>query len=186
MTTTSAPTTPKPRRRWLQFSLRTMQVLMLVATLPLGWFEYKIKQAGEQREAVAAIRSMGGFIEYDYSAGTHDCPGSCERLVVNWNVEHFFRDASAGWATNLDSLDFSVSSGSSPDFLGNLTESYSHGNFDQAAPGDFSGECEGFCPAAFFRSQHAEFFGTIPDDPGDGREGFDIVDQCGFFVKSAF
>ncbi len=28
--TTTAPETPKPRRRWLQFSLRTLMLLMLV------------------------------------------------------------------------------------------------------------------------------------------------------------
>jgi hypothetical protein len=60
MTTTSAPPAPKPRRRWLQFSLRTLLVLMLVLGCGLGWLAYKIKAAREQRAAVDAIHKMGG------------------------------------------------------------------------------------------------------------------------------
>ena len=36
--TTTAPTTTTPRRRWLQFSLRTMLVLMVVVGCGFGWF----------------------------------------------------------------------------------------------------------------------------------------------------
>jgi hypothetical protein len=36
MSATSAPTTPKPRRRWLQFSLRTLMVFVLFVSLGVG------------------------------------------------------------------------------------------------------------------------------------------------------
>ncbi len=47
--TTAPTTTRKPRRRWLQFSLRTLLVLMLVTSVPLGRLTYKLKQTREQR-----------------------------------------------------------------------------------------------------------------------------------------
>ena len=46
----TAPTTAsKPQRRWLQFSLRTMMVVVLLAGGGMGWFAYKLKQARRQR-----------------------------------------------------------------------------------------------------------------------------------------
>ena len=64
--TESPPTTPKPRRRWLQFSLRTALVLVLICSIPCGWLAYKLKLARDQREAVQAIRKGGGGVLYDY------------------------------------------------------------------------------------------------------------------------
>jgi hypothetical protein len=43
--TATTPTTPKPRRRWLQFSLRTLMVLMLVFGAGFGWFARKVQHA---------------------------------------------------------------------------------------------------------------------------------------------
>ncbi len=60
--TTAATTTPKPRR-WLQFSLRTM-VVVLICSIPCGWLARKMKQAKKQREAVQAIKDrMGTRVE---------------------------------------------------------------------------------------------------------------------------
>jgi hypothetical protein len=58
--TTAPTTTRKPRRRWLQFSLRTLLVLMLVTSVPLGRLTYKLKQAREQRATIDAIHALGG------------------------------------------------------------------------------------------------------------------------------
>lgn len=60
--TTAPTTTPKPRRRWFQFSLRTMLVLMLAFGCGFGWLGMKVKQAREQREAVKAIEKLGGRV----------------------------------------------------------------------------------------------------------------------------
>ena len=43
MTTTSAPTTPKPRRRWLQYSLRTLLVLIVLFGVGLIPLAYTVK-----------------------------------------------------------------------------------------------------------------------------------------------
>lgn len=58
--------TPTPRRRWLQYSLRTLLVLVLLLSLPLAWFALKIRKAERQRQAVDAIATLGGWVRYDY------------------------------------------------------------------------------------------------------------------------
>jgi hypothetical protein len=78
MSTTSAPTTPKPRRRWLQYSLRTLMVLMLVFGCGLGWLVSKIKLVREQTEAVKAIGELGGRVEYEPASG------GMARTAVTW------------------------------------------------------------------------------------------------------
>jgi hypothetical protein len=62
--TTAPTTTPKPRRRWLQYSLRTLLVLMLVLGCGLGWFAHKVQRARAQRKAAAAIKAVGGRLLY--------------------------------------------------------------------------------------------------------------------------
>lgn len=54
--------TPKPRRRWFQFRLRTLIVLTLLACIGMGWFGQKMHQARKQRLAVNSIRANGGQV----------------------------------------------------------------------------------------------------------------------------
>jgi hypothetical protein len=61
-TITIAP--PKRQRRWLQFSVRTLLVLILVASVGLAWIASKLKQSREQRQAVQAIQRLGGTAIY--------------------------------------------------------------------------------------------------------------------------
>jgi hypothetical protein len=60
--TTTPPIIPTPRRRWLQFTLRTMLVLILIVSVPLGWFAHKLREAREHRAAVKAIQTLGGRV----------------------------------------------------------------------------------------------------------------------------
>ena len=64
MTTAEPPTTPTPRRRWLQFSLWTVLVLMLVLGCGLAWFAREVQREWAQREAAVAIRKLGGRVAY--------------------------------------------------------------------------------------------------------------------------
>lgn len=57
--------TPKHRRRWFQFSLRTLLVFMLLASIPLSWVAVKLQRARRQRAAVEAIEELGGAVGYD-------------------------------------------------------------------------------------------------------------------------
>ncbi|HUY88603.1 MAG TPA: hypothetical protein VMV10_07710 [Pirellulales bacterium] len=51
----------KPTRRWLQFSLRTMLLLMLVCGVWLGWF---VDRAQRQKRAVEKIEAEGGEVGF--------------------------------------------------------------------------------------------------------------------------
>ena len=59
-------TDPKPRRRWHQFSLRTLLIVVLVLSLPSSWLGVKLHEARKQREAVGAILEAGGTVLYEY------------------------------------------------------------------------------------------------------------------------
>ena len=56
----TAPTTPKPRCRWLQFSLRTLMVLMLIVSVPCIWLGLKVGQTRAAGQAAREIRELGG------------------------------------------------------------------------------------------------------------------------------
>ena len=59
--------TPKPRRlRWFQYSLRTLLLVMLLASIGMSWFAVEIQKAKRRKEAVEAIKRLGGGVTYDY------------------------------------------------------------------------------------------------------------------------
>jgi len=63
---------PKPRRRWLQFSLRT---LLLGVTVFCVWMGITAKRARDQRLAVGVIEEAGGRIQYQHETSSSDPPG---------------------------------------------------------------------------------------------------------------
>jgi len=65
---------PKPRRRWLRFSLRSLLLLVLVIAVLLGWTIHKARQQGI---AVAALKEMGCTFAFD---NTERSPTVLERL----------------------------------------------------------------------------------------------------------
>ena len=91
MTATSPPTTPKARRRWLQFSLRTLMVLAVVVSVPLGWLGTSVRQARIRREAVSKIQELGGTVFYDYDRDIDPRPNG---LKWAWDLlgDDFFLD----------------------------------------------------------------------------------------------
>ena len=64
MTVTGAPSMNlAPKRRWYQFSLRTLLVVVAAIAAALGYFSERVRT---QRAAVAAIREAGGSVTYDW------------------------------------------------------------------------------------------------------------------------
>ena len=65
-------TTASPKRRWLQFSLRTLFILTALLAVWLGFY---VKRVRDQRETVAAILKAGGTVAYDYQSPPKVSPG---------------------------------------------------------------------------------------------------------------
>ena len=57
---------PRSRHRWWQFSLRTLLIGMVVISLLLAALSIRIQRARRQATAVATIRKLGGFVDYDF------------------------------------------------------------------------------------------------------------------------
>ncbi len=62
----AAPTDKPRRRRWRRFSLRTLFVVFTVVSI---WLGTTITKAKRQAAAVAWVRSVGGYVHYDYHLG---------------------------------------------------------------------------------------------------------------------
>jgi hypothetical protein len=60
----------KSRRRWFQYSLRSLMLVMLLASLGMSWFAVRMKRAQKQKHAVEEIRKLGGIVRYDYAVDT--------------------------------------------------------------------------------------------------------------------
>ncbi|MEX2118862.1 MAG: hypothetical protein WD847_04565 [Pirellulales bacterium] len=68
---TSQVKAARSRRRWLQFSLRWLLVIVTVSGIGLGLVVSRVER---QRQAVAAIRGAGGVVFYDFEDPTSPVP----------------------------------------------------------------------------------------------------------------
>ena len=69
MNAPESPSRPR-RRRWFQYSLRTLLLVVTVAAVLLGIWTGRARR---QKEAVEAIRELGGYVGYSSADG--DAPG---------------------------------------------------------------------------------------------------------------
>lgn len=77
-------TTPKSRRRWLRFSMRTLLLVMFVASVLFAWLGKHVVRSQIQRPIVARIQAAGGSVYYDYQMEPrpkNSIPGSS---IVRW------------------------------------------------------------------------------------------------------
>ena len=69
---TDVTTNTKPKRRWPQFSLRTLLLLTVLISLFFAWIGNILIRVHHQRDIVAKIQSLGGKAYYAYQlAGEH-------------------------------------------------------------------------------------------------------------------
>jgi hypothetical protein len=57
---------PKRKRRWFQFSLRSLLIFTIVVAVACGWLGKRIEQKRKEHEVVETIRKLGGAVYYDY------------------------------------------------------------------------------------------------------------------------
>lgn len=76
--------TVSPKRRWLQFRLRTLLIAVLVLSLPLSWFAVRMEKVRRQREAVAAIERLGGYARYESEFASLMSTGTIPQRQQTW------------------------------------------------------------------------------------------------------
>ena len=74
---------PKPKRRWYQFSLKTLLVVMTVTCV---WLAIISDRARRQRAAVDRIHELGGTLLYNYETGSSEYKGD-DPPGPDWLVE---------------------------------------------------------------------------------------------------
>ena len=60
---TVADESPKPKRRWFQFSLRTLMGIMLVFGCVMGWLAFERRKIAVYQNDVEALRKLSGKFE---------------------------------------------------------------------------------------------------------------------------
>jgi hypothetical protein len=82
---------PKRKRRWFQFSLRTLLIFTLIVAIACAWLGRKIERKRKEREAVEATVKLGGLVTCDYEkAGVAEPPGP--DWLRNLLGEYFFSE----------------------------------------------------------------------------------------------
>jgi Leucine-rich repeat (LRR) protein len=74
----------KHKRRWFQFSLRTLMIVTMICAIGSAWLGKKIERKRYEQEAVEAIVSSGGQVLYDYEmvkGGTPPGPAWLRKLL---------------------------------------------------------------------------------------------------------
>ena len=69
--------TDKPKRRWYQYSLRTLFVLMTLFAVACSWYAVEMQKAARRQMAMARIEKVAGKVEWRSSTTLTDrCFGS--------------------------------------------------------------------------------------------------------------
>ena len=55
---------PKPKRRWFQLRLRTLLVLVTLASATIGWVVVELEQRRAEKVAIAWVEKMGGEVTF--------------------------------------------------------------------------------------------------------------------------
>jgi hypothetical protein len=85
----------KHKRRWYQYSLRTLLIFVTLVAIGMSWFAVKMQRARRQREAVELFEKRGHGILYDYQRKSYSAePPGPEWLRKILGID-FFADVIA-------------------------------------------------------------------------------------------
>lgn len=93
---------PPRKRRWFQYRLRTVLVVVLLSAIACSWLAARMQKAQEHRKAVREVQSTGGWIAYGHSNDSSMCyaappgPAWLHRLLG----EDFFADVAWAFVRN--------------------------------------------------------------------------------------
>jgi hypothetical protein len=90
------------RRRSLRFNLRTLLLFVVVVSVPMGWFAWRMQKARKQREAVEAIVALGGLVYYDCGNETTALQPPTPRVLQRFLGDDFFWDVDSISCIDLD------------------------------------------------------------------------------------
>lgn len=90
---TNSQADSKQKLRWYQFSLRALLIFVTIFACACSWFAVNMQQARRQREAVAAVKNLDGYIAYYYERGAD--------FLITGNEPHGPR-----WLQDLLGIDF--------------------------------------------------------------------------------
>ena len=124
------------------------------------------------------------LVHDDQSARTHDGAELGDLFVVDRRIEMLDRNAAAGGAAQLRSLEFLAFGDSAADVVNDGSQRRSHRDFDQSDVVDVTGQGEDLCPLALFRSDAGVPLRTLEDDLADVGQGFDVVQDAGLLPEA--
>ena len=64
-----------PQHRWFRYSLRTLLILVTVASAGFGWLGFKVRQKQRERTSVVELKKLGAFIRYRHEVQASPSPG---------------------------------------------------------------------------------------------------------------
>lgn len=84
----------KPGKRWRQFTVRGLLVLVFIFSLPLAWLGHRLQKARNQRSSIVKLEAMGAVYLYDwqpevYAGSSLDGP---QPPQPNWLINLVGRD----------------------------------------------------------------------------------------------
>ncbi len=104
---------PKIRLRWrFQYSLRTLLLVVLLASIGMSWVAVKMQKSRRQRQVVEAIQRLHGNVLYQYQVDLHgDAIPGAKLPVPSWARhllgEDFFQEVVGVEFSGFDVLDAS-------------------------------------------------------------------------------
>lgn len=63
---------PKPKRRWFQFRLKTLFIVVAVLCVPLAWVGVRMNQKRHERAVIAELEQLGGMVMYEWQGKRED------------------------------------------------------------------------------------------------------------------
>jgi Leucine Rich repeat len=79
---------PKRKRRWFQFSLRTLLIFTLICAVACAWLARRVDQKRKELQAVDALVELGGRVDYGSGFGDASGPAWLRQLLG----DNFFND----------------------------------------------------------------------------------------------